>query len=73
MLRSKQEARAFAIGTNRSDLEDRTFLRFEKMLDRVSTRGSLPNGLKQRAAELGEIEEISEDPDTGSLTIRVKV
>lgn len=43
-----------------------------KMLDRLSTR-VVAEALKERAAELGEIEEISEDPDTGSLTIRVKV
>lgn len=43
-----------------------------KVLDKVSTR-VVANGLKERAAQLGEIEEISEDPDTGSLTIRVKV
>lgn len=29
--------------------------------------------LKTRAAQLGEIKEISEDPETGSLTIKVKV
>jgi len=43
-----------------------------QMLDRISTR-VVGEGLKERAAELGEIEEISEDPDTGNLTIRVKV
>lgn len=29
--------------------------------------------LKQRAAELGEVQEVHEDPASGSLTIRVKV
>jgi hypothetical protein len=29
--------------------------------------------LKERAAQLGEIEELSEDPTTGELTIKVKV
>jgi hypothetical protein len=31
------------------------------------------SALKTKAAQLGEIEEISEDPQTGSLTIKVRV
>lgn len=41
-------------------------------LDKVSTR-VVAEGLKQRARELGEIEEISEDEETGNMVIRVRV
>lgn len=41
-------------------------------LDKVSTR-VVAAALKERAAELGEIEEISEDEQTGNLLIRIRV
>lgn len=41
-------------------------------LDRVSNR-VVAEALKERAAQLGEIQEMSEDPESGSLTIRVRV
>jgi hypothetical protein len=41
-------------------------------LDQISNRVTA-EALKQKAASLGEVQEISEDPETGSLTIRVKV
>jgi hypothetical protein len=41
-------------------------------LDRVANRVTA-EALKVRAAQLGEIQEISEDPETGSLTIKVKI
>jgi FtsH ternary system-associated peptide len=44
----------------------------KRELDRVSAR-TTAEALKERAAELGEIQEISEDRETGGVTIRVKV
>lgn len=41
-------------------------------LDRISNRVTA-EALKRKAASLGEVQEISEDPETGSLTIRVKI
>lgn len=41
-------------------------------LDRVST-AVVAEALKQRAAELGEIQEIVEDSETGELKIKVRV
>ncbi len=41
-------------------------------LDAIANRVTA-EALKRKAAELGTIEEISEDPQTGSLTIKVKV
>jgi uncharacterized protein (DUF2252 family) len=41
-------------------------------LDRATSRVTSA-ALKERAAQLGEIEEISEDAETGDLTIRVRV
>jgi len=41
-------------------------------LDRVTNR-VVANALKERARQLGEIEELSEDEATGDLTIRVRV
>ncbi|MEM9489217.1 MAG: hypothetical protein AAGC55_08735 [Myxococcota bacterium] len=41
-------------------------------LDQIATRVTA-EGLKVRAGQLGEIREISEDPETGSLTIKVRV
>lgn len=41
-------------------------------LDRVST-AVVAEALKQRAGELGEIQEIVEDPETGDLKITVRV
>jgi hypothetical protein len=39
----------------------------------VATNRVTAEALKQKAAELGEIEAITEDPETGSITIKVKV
>jgi len=41
-------------------------------LDQISNRVTA-DALKQKAASMGEVQEVSEDPETGSLTIRVKV
>lgn len=41
-------------------------------LDRITNRVT-GEALKRKAASLGEIQEISEDPQSGSLTIRVKI
>lgn len=41
-------------------------------LDQISNRVTA-EALKQKAASMGEVQEISEDPETGSLTIRVKI
>lgn len=41
-------------------------------LDQISNRVTA-EALKQKAASMGEVQEISEDPETGSLTIRVKL
>jgi len=41
-------------------------------LDKISNRVT-GEALKRKAASLGEVQEISEDPETGSLTIRVKI
>lgn len=41
-------------------------------LDKVTNRVTA-DALKAKAAQLGEIEEISEDAETGSMTIKVKV
>jgi hypothetical protein len=41
-------------------------------LDRASARATAA-GLKVKASRLGEIEEVSEDPETGSITIKVRV
>jgi len=43
----------------------------QKELDGIANR-TTAEALKVKAAQLGEIEEISEDPKTGSLTIRVR-
>jgi hypothetical protein len=43
-----------------------------KELDQISNRVTA-EALKQKAASMGEIQEISEDPQSGSLTIRVKI
>ncbi len=43
-----------------------------KELDKISNRVT-GAALKRKAASLGEVREISEDPETGSLTIRVKI
>jgi hypothetical protein len=43
-----------------------------KELDQISNRVTA-EALKQKAASMGEVQEISEDPQTGSLTIRVKI
>ncbi|KIG12654.1 hypothetical protein DB30_01142 [Enhygromyxa salina] len=41
-------------------------------LDQISNRVTA-EALKQKAASMGEVQEISEDPETGSLTIRVRL
>lgn len=41
-------------------------------LDQISNRVTA-EALKQKAASMGEVQEVSEDPETGSLTIRVKI
>lgn len=41
-------------------------------LDRISNRVTA-EALKQKAASMGEVQEVSEDPESGSLTIRVKI
>lgn len=43
-----------------------------KELDQISNRVTA-EALKQKAASMGEVQEVSEDPQTGSLTIRVKI
>jgi hypothetical protein len=43
-----------------------------KELDQISNRVTA-EALKQKAASMGEVQEISEDPESGSLTIRVKL
>jgi hypothetical protein len=43
-----------------------------KELDRVSNR-VVAEALKQKAASLGEIQEVSENEETGEVTIRVRV
>ena len=44
----------------------------QQELDRAVNR-TTANALKKKAAQLGEIEEIHEDQDTGSMTIRVRL
>ncbi len=41
-------------------------------LDQIGNKVTV-EALKRKAASMGEIQEISEDPETGSLTIRVKI
>lgn len=41
-------------------------------LDRIANKVTA-EALKRKAASMGEVQEISEDPETGSLTIRVKI
>lgn len=41
-------------------------------LDRAASRATA-EGLKVKASRLGDIEEVTEDPETGSITIRVRV
>jgi hypothetical protein len=41
-------------------------------MDQVVSRVTI-DALKERAAQLGEIEELHEDAQTGELTIKVKV
>lgn len=41
-------------------------------LDSIANRVTA-EALKVRASQLGEIREITEDPETGSLTIKVRV
>jgi hypothetical protein len=43
-----------------------------KELDDAVNRATA-EALKQKARQLGEVTEISEDPETGAVTIRVKV
>jgi hypothetical protein len=44
----------------------------QRQIDQAINRAT-GEALKRRAAQLGEIEEINEDPETGSLQIRVKL
>jgi len=53
------------------DLE-RQLPAIEALLDAIS-QAVASQALKLRAAELGEIQAISEDPETGELVIKVKV
>ena len=51
---------------------ERTLRDLRREIGQVESRVTAA-ALKTRAAQLGEIKEISEDPETGSLTIKVKV
>ena len=58
-----------------AELADKLEARLRELrgeLDRAVTRVT-QEALKERAAQIGEVREISEDPATGSLTIRVKL
>ena len=44
----------------------------QQAIDQAVNRASA-SALKEKAAQLGEIEEVTEDAETGSLTIRVRV
>jgi len=57
------------------ELTDRLSKRLRDLhaeLDKVSNR-TMVAALKERAGQMGEIKEVSEDPESGALTIRVKV
>lgn len=67
------------IDHERRKLTDEAAAKLEKALrdakndlDRAASRATAA-GLKVKASRLGEIEEVSEDPETGSITIRVRV
>jgi hypothetical protein len=51
---------------------EKHLINLRRELDQVVNRVTA-EALKQKAASLGEIQEVSEDPETGSITIKVKV
>lgn len=66
------------LGTQKEELREEVTRRLERRLadlqqelDRISQRVTA-EALKVRARQLGEIEEIVEDPQTGSMTIKVR-
>ena len=67
------------VGEREKDLQAEVTKRLEgklgdlrRELDGISNRVTA-EALKQKAASMGEVQEVSEDPETGSLTIRVKI
>jgi len=67
------------IAAERGKMTDELAARLEKALrdvkndlDRASAKAT-GEALKVKASRLGDIEEVSEDPETGSLTIKVRV
>jgi hypothetical protein len=51
---------------------EKHLINLRRELDQVVNRVTA-EALKAKAASIGEIEEITEDPETGSVTIKVKV
>lgn len=67
------------LGEREKDLQAKVTSKLEgklgdlrRELDQISNRVTA-EALKQKAASMGEVQEVSEDPETGSLTIRVKI
>ncbi|MBX3249755.1 MAG: hypothetical protein KF901_21440 [Myxococcales bacterium] len=71
-LEGHVERRAEQLRVELSERLERRLADLRAELDRAVVR-TTQEALKERAAQLGEVREISEDPETGSLTIRVKL
>lgn len=67
LTRDAEEAR-----TQLTEKLERKLGDLREELDRVVVRVT-QEALKERAAQIGEVREISEDPETGAMTIRVKL
>jgi hypothetical protein len=71
VARREREAHA-KLGAEVTGALERKLRDLGRELDGIANRVTA-EALKVRAGQLGEIQEISEDPETGSLTIKVKV
>jgi hypothetical protein len=71
LARGEREAHA-RLGAEVTQTLERKLRDLGRELDGIASRVTA-EALKVRAGQLGEIQEISEDPETGSLTIKVKV
>ena len=71
-LESQADKRAADLQKQVTDRLERELLGLKKELDQTVNRVTA-QALKQKAAQLGQIKEMTEDPQSGSLTIVVEV
>jgi frataxin-like iron-binding protein CyaY len=71
-LEKQAEARTEDLRQEVTEKLERKLKDLQQEIDGAVNRASA-GALKEKAASMGEIEEISEDSETGSLTIRVRV